>query len=406
MHVVFISPEFPAGQRHFVRALHAVGARITGIGEAPLSALGPQLRGWLHGYEQVASVCHLPSLYDAVRTVQKREWVDRLEATIEAHILPAARVRAETGIPGLSPEVALLCRDKPKMKVFFREHQIPCAASTGAQSLAEVQAFAERVGYPVILKPRDGAGASGTTRVDRPEELAEAFAESGGGHGRSIAVEEFVQGHEGFYDTLTVAGDVAHEFICHYYPNVLEAMRTRWISPQIVVTNRLDAPGYAELKQLGRRVVKAFGLDTAATHMEWFYGPRGLKISEIGARPPGVSQWDLYAAANELDIHREWAHGLVHGRVAGTASRRFAAGIINLRPTADGHIKGYEGVQAIHEAFGPYILDAHLPPVGSPTQPVAAGYMANAWVRMRHPDYDTLRSMLDTVGQRLKVIAG
>ncbi len=406
MHVVFISPEFPAGQRQFVRALSAVGARITGIGEAPPAALGPALRSWLHAYEQIPSVCHLPSLYDAVRRIQKREWVDRLEATIEAHILPAAKVRAETGIPGMRPEVALLCRDKPQMKAFFRQHQIPCAASTGAESLTQVRAFADQIGYPIILKPRDGAGASGTIRVDGPDELPEAFATSGGGHGRSIAVEEYIQGHEGFYDTLTVNGEVAHEFVCHYYPNVLEAMRTRWISPQIVVTNRVDAPGYTELKKLGRRVVKAFALDTAATHMEWFFGPRGLKVSEIGARPPGVSQWDLYSAANEIDIYREWAHGLVHGRVAGRASRRFAAGIITLRPTADGHIKAYQGVQAIHEAFGPYILDAHLPPVGSPTQPVAAGYMANAWVRMRHPDYDTLRSMLNTVGQKLKVIAG
>ena len=33
MHVVFIEPRFPANQRHFVRALHAVGATVTAIGE-------------------------------------------------------------------------------------------------------------------------------------------------------------------------------------------------------------------------------------------------------------------------------------------------------------------------------------------------------------------------------------
>ena len=31
--------------------------------------------------------------------------------------------------------------------------------------------------------------------------------------------------------------------------------------------------------------------------------------------------------------------------------------------------------------------------------------MANAWVRMRHPDYDTLREMLDDVGRTLQVTA-
>jgi PPK2 family polyphosphate:nucleotide phosphotransferase len=39
-------------------------------------------------------------------------------------------------------------------------------------------------------------------------------------------------------------------------------------------------------------------------------------------------------------------------------------------------------------------MDAHLPPEGTPTQPVEAGYMANAWVRMKHPDYDELHRMM------------
>jgi hypothetical protein len=228
----------------------------------------------------------------------------------------------------------------------------------------------------------------------------------GVGRGASVAIEEFVTGHEGFYDTLTVNGEVVHDFISHYYPNVLEAMRTRWISPQIVVTNRMDAPGYGELEELGKRVVKALGLGTTATHMEWFFGEKGLRFSEIGARPPGVSHWDLYAAANEFDIYRDWASAIVRGHVEQRPSRRYAAGIIALRPDRDGHIRSYEGVDALHHRFGQWVVDAHLPLPGTPTQPVEAGYMANAWVRLRHPDYDALREMLDTVGRTLKVRAG
>ncbi len=33
MNVLFVEPAFPTNQREFVRALHAVGARVTGIGE-------------------------------------------------------------------------------------------------------------------------------------------------------------------------------------------------------------------------------------------------------------------------------------------------------------------------------------------------------------------------------------
>jgi hypothetical protein len=52
------------------------------------------------------------------------------------------------------------------------------------------------------------------------------------------------------------------------------------------------------------------------------------------------------------------------------------------------------------------VIDAHLPPPGTPTQPVEAGYWANAYVRMRHPDYDTLRELLDDVGRTVQVYAG
>ena len=51
-------------------------------------------------------------------------------------------------------------------------------------------------------------------------------------------------------------------------------------------------------------------------------------------------------------------------------------------------------------------VDAHLPGAGTPTQPVAAGYMANAYVRMKHPDFDVLRGMLNDVGQTITVHAG
>jgi hypothetical protein len=139
--------------------------------------------------------------------------------------------------------------------------------------------------------------------------------------------------------------------------------------------------------------------------MEWFFGPKGLKFSEIGCRPPGVGAWDLYCAANEFDLYREWAHLIVHGAPSRTPSRRFSAGIINLRPDRDGTIAGYEGQALIESTLREFVIDTHLPPAGTPTQGVEAGYMANAWIRMRHPDYDTLRSLLDEVGRTVKVRA-
>ena len=108
MHVLFVEPSFPRNQREFLRALHSVGARVTGLGEAPAGALDPELRSWMDAYEQVPSVTHEASLHQAVQQIQAREWVDRLEATIEAHILPCAKVREACGIPGTTVQTAFL----------------------------------------------------------------------------------------------------------------------------------------------------------------------------------------------------------------------------------------------------------------------------------------------------------
>ena len=379
----------------------------SGIGESHTDALDDQLKSWMTHYHHVPSVVDVGVMTDAVRWIQGNVWVDRLEATIESHTLAAAQVRENCTIPGTSVRTAWLCRDKPSMKETLRAAGIPTAASTAAHNAAEVYEFAASVGYPLILKPRTGAGALDTTRVDSKAELDFALGRFGGQGVGSIAVEEFVEGHEGFYDTVCVNGNVSLDFVSHYFPNVLEAMRARWISPQFIATNRLDSVSdYDQIRELGYRVNEALGIGTTATHMEWFFGPKGLRFSEIGCRPPGVGAWDLYSVGNDLDIYREWANAIVHDHIAARPSRRHSAGIVALRPDRDGHITGYSGVEDIQGRAGEWVIDAHLPSAGTPTQSVEAGYMANAYVRMRHPDYDELHHMLDEVGTVVQVHAG
>lgn len=405
MNIIFIEPSFPYNQREFVRGLHEAGANIIGIGERPEEYLADDVRHWLGHYVQVQSVVHEPTLLSAVRHIQGLVYVDRMEATVEAHIMAAAKVREATGIPGTSVKTAYLCRDKPAMKDALREAGIACAQSTRADHPDIAREFARQVGYPLIIKPPAGAGAAGTWKVRDDNELEQVLVESGVVDGHEVAIEEFIEGHEGYLDTLTINGEVAHEFITHYYPGVLNAMRERWISPQMVTTNRIEAPGYNEVRKMARDVIKVLGIGTSATHMEWFASPKGLKFSEIGCRPPGVGQWDVYNTANDFDLYLEWASAIAHDRPHSSPSRRYAAGMIALRPSCDGHITGYSGLEAIQHQYGDCIVASHLPSPGSATQPVEGGYMANAWMRVRHPDYDTLRQILNTIGETVKVHA-
>lgn len=407
MNIVFVEPGFPNNQRRFVLALAGVGANVFGVGESDEWALDEELRDAMTGYYKVGNVTSVRQLTDAVHYFQSKVWVDKLEATIESHTMAAAQVREACGIPGTSVKATWLCRDKPSMKQALREVGVPTAASTAADHASEVWDFAAQIGYPLILKPRAGAGAQDTMRVDSDTELAHALTLFGAHGATSIAVEEFVEGHEGFYDTITHDNEVVHDWATHYYPNVLEAMRTRWISPQFITTNRMAGnPFYAEVADLGHRVIEAFDIGTSATHMEWFHGPKGLRFSEIGARPPGVGAWDLYCASNDVDVYREWAHIQTYGVREQPMNRHYSAGIIALRPDHDGVIKGYSGIEEIQDRYGDWIIDGHFPPVGHLTQGVEAGYMANAYVRLRHPDYDVLRGMLDDVGRTIHVYAG
>lgn len=405
MNILFIEPAFPANQREFVRALHGIGANVHGIGERPYDWLDDETRHWLAGYQQIESVTNEGALEWAVRDAQSRFWVDRLEATVEAHTLPAAHVRERTGIPGMSSKATYLCRDKVAMKEALRQAGIPVAASGGVSSFGEAREFAEAIGYPVILKPRDSAGAAGTYRASNEGELEQVCHASGVADGAPAAIEEFIEGHEGFFDTITVQGEVHHEFIAHYYPGVLEAMRTRWISPQIVSTNEVEHNRYAEAREMGRAVIKALEISTSATHMEWFFGPKGLKFSEIGCRPPGVGQWDSYAHGNEFDIYREWAIAVCHHTTDVRPSRRYACGIIALRPDRDGAISHYDGTEEVFGKYGDLVVGQHFPDPGTPTQGVEAGYMANAWMRVRHESFDALRGILDDIGRTIQVRA-
>ena len=405
-HIIFLEPTFPANQKQFVRALHEAGALVSGIGDRPLEWLPDDLKRWMYSYEHVGSSADIEQVTAAARRIQARgPWVHHFECTVEALMLTAAHAREATGIPGMSVAQTTLCRDKFEMKKYLRARGVPCARIAEVGTLGEARAFVEQAGWPVIVKPIAGAGAAGTYRCDDLDSLARACAESNLSPQRPAVIEEFVSGHEGFYDTLTVNGRPVFESVSHYYPNVLEAMRNREPAPILVVTNRLDSPGYAELRQLGHEVIRQLQIDTAPTHMEWFYGPRGLYFSEIGARPPGVLVWDLYCAANDFDLYREWANAFVHDGAEPRPSRRYSAGMVAIRPNRDGTVVGYSGVDAVQQRYGDAILRMHLPPPGSRTQGVASGFMGNAWVWARHPDYDACRAMLHDIGSTLRMWA-
>ena len=236
-------------------------------------------------------------------------WVDRLESTIESHQMAAAQVREARGIPGTSVRTTWLCRDKPSMKEALRQAGVPTAASRGRRHAPTRRGTSpDAIGFPLILKPRAGAGALGTTRVDSMAELA-----PGAGRVRrtptrspsrsSSRATRASTTRSPSTATSSTTGSRTTTRTCSRRCGTAGSRRSS--SPP---TGSTTPPFYDEVREMGARVIEALGIGTSATHMEWFYGPKGLRFSEIGCRPPGVGAWDLYSAANDVDVYREWAH--------------------------------------------------------------------------------------------------
>lgn len=407
MHVLFVAPDTNRYNHRFVDALARRGAFISAVGHSPVGKLPVEVKRKLGAYSTVRSLFDAEALLAEVRTLAARRAIDRIETIDEPLIGPAAQLRAALGLPGLSVEQARLCRDKQAMKDLMRQHGIPCAASAAVATSEDAYRFAEREGYPLVLKPRDGFGTLHTYRADDRAALDRVLTRlEPGKPGRSVIVEEFVEGHEGFYDTVTAGGRPVHDFIAHYYPSCLEAIQDRKITPQIVCTNRVDAEGYQELRAVGARLIEVLGLQHCATHMEWFFGPKGLKIGEIGARPAGERIWDMHQAGNEFDLYGAWADAVLSGAVSGQPSRRYAVGSIQIRPDRDGRYLRHDGLDGVRRTCGEHLIEWEAPEPGAAVQPMEKGWHVNTWFRLRHPDYDQLRELLAYIGTTVRAVAG
>ncbi|MEM7201682.1 MAG: ATPase [Planctomycetota bacterium] len=408
MHVLFLAPDTHLYNHAFLRALRGLGARVSAIGPAPKDRLSRAAAALLDGYEGCAALLDVAALLACAQRLAKAAPFDLIETIDEPLVEPAAALRAALGAPGLDVETARRCRDKVAMKVFLREHGVPCAQTDAATNAAELREVAARIGFPVIVKPVAGFNALGTYRLDDLAAL-DALVEREPklfGTGDRVAVEEFVEGHEGFYDTVIGPdGLVRHDFVGHYHPGCLEANRTRAVAPQIAITNRIDGDGYTELRAMGQQVATALGLRSCATHMEWFFGPRGLKFSEIGARPAGEKIWDMYRVGNDLDIYREWALAVTERPSDAKPSRRLAVGSVQIRPNRDGKIVVHTGVTEALRDVGSMVYELELPRAGTATKGLDRGWLCNTWFRLQHPDYDEVCRAMTLLGERVKTVA-
>ena len=102
---------------------------------------------------------------------QHRVTIDRVESLWEPLMLLAARLREILGVPGMSVEQTVPFRDKEIMKQVLDRAGLRTTRHRRCRRRDEIWAAAEHAGFPLIVKPIDGAGSADTHRVDAPEQL-------------------------------------------------------------------------------------------------------------------------------------------------------------------------------------------------------------------------------------------
>ena len=402
MNIVMLSPGFPFEQAYFTRALAETGAQVIGVGDQPVHALPPEARDNLAHYEHV-SLSDEGAVLAALEGLSRNARIDRVECLWEPYVVLAARIREHLGLPGMSVEHATWFRDKEKMKQVLDAAGIRTPRHAAARAGAEVWEAAERIGYPLIVKPIDGAGSADTYRVDSAEELAAVQAMIR--HVPLVSVEEFIDGEEFTYDTVCGDGDVLFENISWYLPRPLQARSHEWISPVTLALRDKEDPRLAGGLAMGRAVLDALQFTDGFTHMEWYRKADGEAVfGEIGARPPGARTVDIMNYATDGDLFRTWALAVTTG-TAPPLTHRFNAANMFKRASGSGRITRVEGLDQLVSELGEHVCVLDLLPVGANRRDWRATLLSDGMVIYRHADLGEVLRIGDRFARDLQLYA-
>jgi hypothetical protein len=401
--VVFVVPFFKETTLRFVRGLTRLGdVRLGLVTQDPRAKLPPEIERALAGHWQVANGLDPEHVLEGVRGVRGQlGGADRLLGTLEQLQVPLGYVRDRLGIEGLGEQVASNFRDKARMKTVLRAASVPCARHRLATSAAEARSFVALVGYPVVAKPPDGAGAKATYRIHDEASLHEALAGAPPSPDRPVLFEEFMTGEEHSFDGVNIGTETVWHSLSHYAPTPLHVLENPWIQWVVRIPRELDDPRYDDIRRVATKALKALGMGTGVSHMEWFRRPDGsVAVSEVGARPPGAQICSLIGYAHDVDFYDAWARLAATDRFTQPA-RRFACGAAYLRGQGTGRVARIEGAREVLGALGNLVAEARLPEVG---QAPSGTYEGEGYVIVRHPSTEVVDRALRTIVSNVKVV--
>ena len=315
---IFISPNFPTNYWKFCAALKKNGMNVLGIGDCPYNQLMPELRGSLNEYYKVSSLENYDEVFRAVAFLTyKHGKIDWLESNNEYWLERDAALRTAFNIEtGFKTADMQPVKFKSAMKAYYAKAGIKTARWHLVRDYDGCKNFIAEVGYPVIVKPDNGVGASHTYKLKSEDELNYFFATK---DTTLYIMEEYVNGTVHTYDAIINSkGEPLFETGNVTMDSIMDIVNTRGNSCYYIEKNLPDA-----MRDVGRRTVAAFGVKSRFVHLEFFVlnedqptlGKKGdIWGLEVNMCPSGGFSADMFNFANSTDVYKIWADMVAYDR--------------------------------------------------------------------------------------------
>lgn len=399
--IVFVAPYFMDATARFIKAAACVADTQVGLVSCdPVSKLPPETRRLLAVHFGVENISTAELLRGVEAVGRHMGGIDRILGMLEQIQVPLGEIRDKLHVSGMGAVAANRFRDKSVMKSVLREAGLPCARHRLVTSFATASEFSKEIGFPLIVKPPDGAGAQGTYRCEDSQQLTECLNHVNPSLSDPAVIEEFIVGKEHSFDSICLDGKLIWSSISHYSPGPLEVVREPWIQWCVMIPREFDLAHYQPVKRIAQSALSALGMQTGLSHMEWFLRPDGsVAISEVGCRPPGAQFTSLISWAHDFDLYQAWAELMIHERFE-IPERKYSAGAAYLRGIGKGKILHVLGLEELAKSLGDIVVEAKIP---QPGQSASGSYEGEGYIIVRHPDSRIVESALKKVIETVKI---
>lgn len=261
---------------------------------------------------------HVVDGYDATGDVERlvlqisdQEPVTAIIAQAEFDMERAARLRAHLGLPGQTETSAEVFRNKVSMKARARAAGIAVADWIVLNDTPGLLEFVDTVGFPIVVKPQNGAG-SFNVRVLRDMASLKAFVAGGFTPDPELKpnmmIEGFVTGNTFHIDGLVVAGKTVINWPSVYATASLDFLESAGEANASYMLEA-DNPLTNRLRSFVQSILDAFPTpDTCTFHAEVFHtDDDDLVLCEIASRTGGARINDTLAACFGVNISEQWA---------------------------------------------------------------------------------------------------